>query len=162
VEQTGKNPAEVRSWLEGIRRSAEPGSSFSLGAEVSLLYGRWPGTSLRDERGLIEYALRFVNGDAELAASEFLQRLPDLPEYDNFRALRAAEAEKVKLQRGLLVPLLASVISEDSKGAAAHFLPGVEDLLTRVWVCPCAAPSALTCASSAWLLSVYRAGPAFA
>jgi hypothetical protein len=137
MEQTEieKAQAEVRNWLQWIRQSSAftaPGASFSLTSAVSSLYGRWGDEHLSSERGLIEYALKFANNEADLASSDFFRGMPASPAYDNLRALEKQEAEKIQRHRAPLLSLLARIVA-NRKDAVRHFMPAAEKLLTHVW-----------------------------
>jgi len=109
-----------------------PDASFWLGPELATLYGVWTAEHLASERGLLEYALRFANGEADL---DFLKDLPASSDYDELRRFREAnreeEEKKAATRRAQLMPLLVGVLSDRGK-ARKQFLPAAETLLTRI------------------------------
>lgn len=65
-----------QSWLRDNPDYAAPGQQFSLSPRVELVYGKLTSECVQSERGLIQYLLRFANGQEDRGGARQFLELP--------------------------------------------------------------------------------------
>jgi hypothetical protein len=68
-----------QDWILGNPVFTDPEQRYSLSPQVELIYGDFTSECLKSERGLVQYVLRFANGnEPRSAAQQFLEVPPKL------------------------------------------------------------------------------------
>jgi hypothetical protein len=142
----------VRSYLEACRAEARklvPNAEFALSDDAQYVYGDAADAALASERGLIEYAVRFANGEEEVGKRRTLEmpgKLRELlveqvrlnPEGGSGGArLNAELAEHIEARRAKLRRSLAAVCYWHKAGQRINVLDtNAEHYLRDVWALP--------------------------
>ena len=149
---------QVRRWLEFVAKGAAESADFAIGGTVEMMYGRPPSGAFESDRGLVEYALAFANGEAD--RSQMQQYLDagkrklgnaagsaDNPAYlllaiesgqrppRTGAAARLLDAEVLEQRLQWLRELLAAV-RRDKAQAAERYRAPARNHLKRMWSVP--------------------------
>jgi hypothetical protein len=150
-----KEARRVRGWLESFADNAADSAAFAVGPGVELLYGRPADGAFESDRGLVQYALTFANGDADRSAMQAYLNAGGKkvmneagwalnPAYvvltsevgqrriQSSAALKTLEASVVAQRRAWLQELLALVRDGDPK-AASVYQADAREYLKRMW-----------------------------
>lgn len=128
-----------RAYLESCvagARHLTPHAGFALGGHTEYIYGTARAVDLANERGLIDYALRFANAKEDAGARKFvIDRQPELASrgetgLDELSA--ELTREKIEPRRARLAALLTSIY----EGTRQVPDPRTEEQLRDVWPIP--------------------------
>jgi len=150
---------QVRRWLEGLRDcSRRKNAMFTVSRTIELLYGNPTNEEFDTERGLIEYVLRFANGETDrsdsrtyLESSEVIRNAAGSslnpmrailakgsdgwPTAKQIRDWKAIDA-KQEIHERLYFRAFLSHLIEDRAKALERYLPKGSEFPDDIWMLP--------------------------